>query len=206
MAKAEAGQLTISPTRVEPAPLVVEAVDLHRAIAEEKGIEIGTRVSDRLLPIRADRDRIVQAFANLIGNAIKSSPPWEGGSRSAPNARATRSDSRSRTPGRGSRKRISRTSSMLSGRRGEGGRGGGPASGLPIAKGIIEIHGGRIWSRASWGRGLPSPSRFRSPTGSKRWSRQVEGTAIGRRSERRQRWSGIGYGFLLSGNPGLGRL
>src|SRR5690606_33107900 len=66
VAKAEAGQLTISPTRIEPAPLVVEAVDLHRAIAEEKGIEIGTRVSDRLLPIRADRDRIVQAFANLI--------------------------------------------------------------------------------------------------------------------------------------------
>lgn len=202
VAKAEAGQLTISPTRIEPAPLVVEAVDLHRAIAEEKGIEIGTRVSDRLLPIRADRDRIVQAFANLIGNAIKFTPVGGritvGAERAGDEIRFSVSDT---GPGIAKEDFAHLFDAFWQARKGavEGGR---PRP--PHRQGDHRNPWRTDLGRERVGEGdyLHLRASGRRPAARGGADRSRERRSGGDRM-RRQRWSGIGYGFLLVGTLAL---
>ncbi|PYM09845.1 MAG: sensor histidine kinase, partial [Verrucomicrobia bacterium] len=45
-------------------------IDLYQIVAEDKKITINTKLPDQL-KIQADRNRIQQALANLLDNAIK---------------------------------------------------------------------------------------------------------------------------------------
>jgi signal transduction histidine kinase len=53
-----------------------EVCDVYEPIAEDKQINLGVRISDRL-EVRGDRDLLFEAVANLVDNAIKFTP--EGG-------------------------------------------------------------------------------------------------------------------------------
>ena len=70
----EAVGLTLERTPIEVQPLVREVHDSFRAQAEEKGITFRYDVASDLPRINADRDRIFQVLANLVGNAIKFTP------------------------------------------------------------------------------------------------------------------------------------
>jgi PAS domain S-box-containing protein len=67
----EAGRLRMEPAEQAPAPLVSEALELARPLADQKHIELTADVSTPSARIAVDRGRIVQVFANLLGNAIK---------------------------------------------------------------------------------------------------------------------------------------
>jgi PAS domain S-box-containing protein len=67
----EAGSLRIEPVRQPVGPLVSEAIELMRPIAEEKGVCLVADVSAPGAQVVCDRARIVQVFSNLVGNAIK---------------------------------------------------------------------------------------------------------------------------------------
>lgn len=58
--------------------LLADALELLRPSAEEGEVELGVERAYPLPPVRADRDRILQVFSNLVGNAIKFTPPGEG--------------------------------------------------------------------------------------------------------------------------------
>lgn len=71
MASIGAGQLSLR-TKPEPADhLVQEALDLHQPLAEEAGIALvqGACADGEL--VECDRQRVLQVFDNLIGNALK---------------------------------------------------------------------------------------------------------------------------------------
>ena len=151
VARIEAGQgLAIEPEREEVAPLVVEACGMLRPQAEEKGLRLSCDVQEHLPAIRADRDRILQVFSNLIGNALTFTE--EGGV--AVQVEPTDgwvSFSVSDT-GRGiSAEDLPRLFERFWQTRKA--RRGGAGLGLAISKGIVEAHGGRIWVESEKGAG-----------------------------------------------------
>ena len=67
----EAGQLSVERAKVDVASLLDEAVELLSPIAEGKNIRLRVDLPLELPPIYADRERILQTFSNLVGNAVK---------------------------------------------------------------------------------------------------------------------------------------
>jgi len=65
----EVGEIRIATFPLSP--LVEEAVELLRAKLHERGIGVDTAFEDRSLTIRADREKILQVFLNLLTNGIK---------------------------------------------------------------------------------------------------------------------------------------
>lgn len=70
LAEAKAGTLRIDRRQTEMLSLVDRIVDMYQFVAEEKGVDIYTVASGDIYAM-VDPDRISQAVANLLDNAIK---------------------------------------------------------------------------------------------------------------------------------------
>lgn len=146
----DAGHLAVEPSRLGPGPLLSEAVEAQRSLAAQASLVLDLEADD-LPEIWADRDRLMQVFENLLGNAFK----------------FTRSGGRvtvGASPGEGEVLFwVSDTGPGIAaddlphlfdrfwqarkaGRTGAG-------LGLPIVKGIVEAHGGHIQVESAVGRG-----------------------------------------------------
>ena len=160
VARMEAGKLAVDRTRQPSAPLALEALETQRTLAEKHSLALVAEVAEGLPHVQADRDRVLQVFSNLIGNAIKFTR--EGGSITL---RAEQGEGEVRfsveDTGVGIRQedipclfdpywQATRTAHL------------GAGLGLSISKGIVEAHGGRIWTESELGRG--SAFRFTLPT------------------------------------------
>jgi PAS domain S-box-containing protein len=73
----ERGQFRIDPRPEPVTPLVHEAVEPMRALADEKSVGLEIRLDERAGSAICDRVRVTQVLHNLVGNAIKFVP--EGG-------------------------------------------------------------------------------------------------------------------------------
>lgn len=73
LAKIETGNLRIDIERLMPKKLISEALEMTRPMAPERGVtmSVDTRIIDNLPAVWADPTRALQAFMNLISNAIK---------------------------------------------------------------------------------------------------------------------------------------
>lgn len=71
----ESGELELHPVSLDTAPFVNLCVEHSRPAAEARNISITTRLDPDLPPFTGDADYLRQVFANLVGNAIKFSPP-----------------------------------------------------------------------------------------------------------------------------------
>ncbi|HUJ13329.1 MAG TPA: GAF domain-containing sensor histidine kinase [Thermoanaerobaculia bacterium] len=145
-------QLPIEPVPLEIRPLMDEAYELFKPQAATTSITLHRQVADGLPPVCADHHRVLQVLSNLIGNALKFTP--RGG---IIIVRAERSDAAMilftvSDTGPGIPKenlkdifnpywQAKRTERL------------GAGLGLPIAKGIVESHRGRIWVESEPGRG-----------------------------------------------------
>lgn len=74
MSRIEAGRLTVQVERISVAPLIGEALEMLQPLAAEAGLRLQSEVPPELPPVQADRDRLLQVFSNLAGNAIKFTP------------------------------------------------------------------------------------------------------------------------------------
>jgi signal transduction histidine kinase len=75
VAQMDVGQLAIETREVEPAQLLANAVELMEPLASKASLSLISDALDRLPLVKADPERIGQVFSNLIGNAIKFTPP-----------------------------------------------------------------------------------------------------------------------------------
>ena len=147
----EAGQFSIEPTRLRVGPLITEALDAQRPLAAAAALELEVEVAPDTPEIWADHDRLLQVFENLVGNAIKFTPPG-GLIQVGAGSRYGQVLFWVRDTGPGiATEHLPHLFDRFWQARKDGRRGAG--LGLPIAKGIVEAHGGRIWVETTAGRG-----------------------------------------------------
>lgn len=142
-------QLDLRPEAAEP--IAREAYEAHQALADEKGIGLAFQGSLGQATILADRERLLQVFANLLGNALKF---CRAGDQVAVGAvvigREVRFSVADTGPGIPSELLPLLFDPYVSGTEQ---RKAGAGLGLYISRGIVEGHGGRIWVESTHGHG-----------------------------------------------------
>jgi len=144
-------RLPIEPEQVEVASLLQEALELFKPQAAAQQITLRTEVVDGTPQVHADRHRVMQVLSNLIGNSLKFVP--EGGiisCRAEPAMRDVLFTVSDNGPGI-RREDLGRIFSPYW--QSERAERMGAGLGLPIVKGIVESHGGRIWVDSEEGKG-----------------------------------------------------
>jgi PAS domain S-box-containing protein len=147
----EAGQLTVERARISPAQVAADAVESQRALASSACVELRLDVPSELPEILGDRDRLLQVFENLIGNAARFTP--SGGSITVGAAREP-TVVRFSVRDTGSGIDVDHQPHLFD-RFWQAGslNRGGAGLGLPIVRGIVEAHGGRVWVESAPGAG-----------------------------------------------------
>ena len=152
VALAEQGQLRILPTRVPVVDLVRDEAEMEAPIATSAGLTLRFEVKDDAIEVWGDRRRLLQVLENLIGNAIKfTKPSGEIVVSASPSGDAVLFAVHD--TGIGIARDVadhlfdrfwqvaSKTQRL------------GAGLGLPITKGIVEAHGGKIWLESEPGHG-----------------------------------------------------
>ena len=75
VATIEAGAFVVRPSAEHVRPILDEARELFEGQAELAGIELLVEVGSHVPQARMDRDRMLQALANLLDNAFRFTPP-----------------------------------------------------------------------------------------------------------------------------------
>jgi signal transduction histidine kinase len=138
----EAGTLVIEPTAVDLTSLLDDIYEQHRVLAQGKDIDVHRRLAPRLGSAQVDPHRITQALGNLLGNAIKFTPSK--GSitlAAAPTDRGVEISVIDTGPGI-PLDQVNRIFDRFW--QADRQRRDGVGLGLPIAKGIVNAHGGVI--------------------------------------------------------------
>jgi signal transduction histidine kinase len=142
--KIESGTFSVdrrNPESIES--LLSDAVELFVEVAAAKSVSLEKRLGGAPASVSCDRGRVLQVFSNLIGNALKFTPP--GGTvtisadQIADEARFAVCDT---GPGIPEAQRTAVFSRYWQAKKGDG---GGTGLGLYIVKGIVEAHGGKVW-------------------------------------------------------------
>jgi signal transduction histidine kinase len=147
----EAGSIPVAPQPEAVEPLVREACSTLEHVASARSIEIVCEFGPGLPCVHADRDRVLQVFANLVGNALKFTP--EGG---RIEVRSEREESAVRFSVSDSGPGIEATDLPHVFDRfwqAQRSRAGGAGLGLAISRGIVEAHGGEMWVESELDRG-----------------------------------------------------
>lgn len=150
----EAGRLALDMEDLRVAAVLAQAEDISRHLAEEHEIQLVVEPADPSLMLTADRGRLAQVFANLLGNAFKFTPA---GGRVSLRAWRDADDVVFEVADTGPGISLENQKHLFdrfwqanrADRRGVG-------LGLPITKGIVDALGGRIWVESEPGKG----SRF----------------------------------------------
>jgi signal transduction histidine kinase len=155
LSKIESGKIELNASRISLGGLLHEVVETLRPVAAEKPIALDVTTPEPSILVWADRDKITQVLTNLIGNAIKFTPPQ---------GRVTVSTRASDTEF--VRVAVSDTGPGIAPVEREkifdkfyqvGANGGpkpkGTGLGLSIAKTLVELHGGKIWVESERSRG-----------------------------------------------------
>ncbi|MET0385687.1 MAG: HAMP domain-containing sensor histidine kinase [Polyangiales bacterium] len=156
--KLELGRGVLHPGAFEPAELVAEIVESVHGIATKAGVTVQfqqARDTDARWSVVADRGRIGQVLYNLLSNAIKFS--HAGGvvevSLTAPSGMEWELHVRDHGIGIDDKHQVMIFDKF---RQVDGGTTrayGGTGLGLAITKGLVELHGGRIWVESTLGAG-----------------------------------------------------
>jgi len=149
--RVEAGRLKVDLQSENTEELLSDALRTLAPVAAEKSLALRLKAADDVPHVIADRERIGQALSNLVGNAVKFSPP---GSEITVRVTvlerevlfAVSDEGQGMTPEQLSHAFDRFWQSSRTDRQGAG-------LGLAITKGIIDAHDGRIWAESSPGAG-----------------------------------------------------
>jgi signal transduction histidine kinase len=150
-ASIEAGRLSLHLRPATAGDIARDAVDRIRPLAEAAGLVVNLELPGPPVEVACDRDRVLQVFSNLIGNAVKATP-----------SDGTIGVALEAAPGE-IRFTVSDTGCGIDPeelphlfdrfRRGRSAQYQGSGLGLAIARGIVEAHGGTIGVDSAPGRG-----------------------------------------------------
>jgi PAS domain S-box-containing protein len=147
----DGGQLAIDRKPESVTVVMNEAVEMLRPLAAANSLELIAQLASQLPPVLADAPRILQVMSNLVGNAVKFTPP---GGRIILRAEPVDDEVRFTVADTGPGIAPEQLPHLF-GRYWQGDRRDrrGIGLGLAIAKGIVEAHGGRIWVESTVGSG-----------------------------------------------------
>lgn len=148
----EAGRLSVQCAVEDVRTILDRVASMFARVATERGLELGVTVADDVPAICADGERLIQAIANLVGNAAKFT------------ARGGAIRLHARLVGTEVAIDVEDTGVGIAAdevpyvferywHKARGGSERGSGLGLAIAKGIVEAHGGRIEVRSTVGVG-----------------------------------------------------
>jgi CheY-like chemotaxis protein len=149
----EGGHFTVNRGEVPVTALILTALESQQSVAGQTSVIINTDVAPALPAIDADEERVLQVLENLVGNALKFTPPGgvvTVGAARAPDPAWVAFSVRDTGPGI-TEEHLPRIfdrffQAQSSDRRGSG-------LGLAICRAIVEAHGGRIWAESQPGKG-----------------------------------------------------
>ena len=147
----ESSHLTIERAPVSVRELILGAVDTQRPLTSFSSLELRVDLDRDVPDVWGDRGRLLQVFENLIGNAIKFT---DAGGCITVGAASADHEVVFRVADTGSGiadENLPRVFDRFWQATRVGQEGAG--LGLPITKGIVETHGGRIWVESGEGRG-----------------------------------------------------
>ena len=152
MASIESGHLSVTPAARLVDELVDEAIDSIQPMAQAKTIALLSDIAGSQIPVHCDRQRVLQVFSNILGNAVKFTP-----NAGKISVLAHRSDPQF------VRFAISDTGPGIEAEQlpfvfdrfwqAKDTAKAGTGLGLAICKGIIQQHGGSIWVESTVGVG-----------------------------------------------------
>ncbi|HEX9483311.1 MAG TPA: PAS domain-containing sensor histidine kinase [Gemmatimonadaceae bacterium] len=150
----EAGRLAVNPKRLSLRSIVEDAVTSLRPLADASQVALETRYAAADCDVLADPERVTQVISNLVGNAIKFTPA---GGRTEIDVRMDEHVADVRVWDTGIGIPADQLEHVFDryyqAPQKTGGRRHGAGLGLPIARGIVEAHGGQIWIESEYGRG-----------------------------------------------------
>ncbi|MEW6745970.1 MAG: ATP-binding protein [Planctomycetota bacterium] len=153
--KIEAGEMTYDIRDIDVGEVVESCVSSLAPLLKEGQLHVRTHVAEDVPPIPADRDKLLQVLHNLLGNAVKFSPP---GSWIDLEISATDYLVRVEVRDHGSGVLAEHLESIFERFRQVGDplrdKPRGTGLGLPICRSIVEGLGGRIWAELPEGPGL----------------------------------------------------
>jgi signal transduction histidine kinase len=153
----ETGEMELSPVRFDLRVELQEACKDYEPLAETGGLTLGTDVPGEAVFVQADREKVRVVLDNLISNAVKFTPPG-GRVRVSLCCQGDSVEIAVADTGVGLSPqdlervfdRFYQVEDHMTRQH------GGMGLGLPIVKGLVELHGGRVWAESVPGRG----SRF----------------------------------------------
>jgi signal transduction histidine kinase len=147
----EAGHLDVQQTRVPVEKLVSDAIEAQRVIAAQASVELKLDLARDLPDVWGDRDRLLQIFENLIGNALKFTKHGSvtlGAAAHGGEVLIWVKDTGIGLPAETMPHLFDRFWQASAENRSQG-----AGLGLPIVKGLVEAHGGRVWAESTPGSG-----------------------------------------------------
>jgi signal transduction histidine kinase len=155
LSRIERGSVELKPAKVSLATLIDEVTSSLRAVAEEKRVHLEVNGTNPNLTAWVDRDKIIQVLMNLIGNAVKFSPPQGKVSVTACNlgdgwVQVSVTDA---GPGIAAEEASKIFDEFYQIKKPGEEKTKGAGLGLPISKKLVELHGGSIWVESEPGKG-----------------------------------------------------
>ena len=150
----ERGEFTIQYSWVDPGQLINTVLRRFIPLAESKQHQVEVRIADALQPVRADERKLDIVLSNLLSNAIKFTPP--GGKivveayDEADQLVIAVHDTGIGIPQEAHERifdRFYQVQDSLTRQH------GGLGVGLTLVKGLLELHGGRVWLESAPGQG-----------------------------------------------------
>lgn len=146
LARLRRNEVDIHEREIDLAAVAADAATLMKPLIDEKRQELSLLVEDPSPIVLGDPQRIERVFLNLLSNAVKFSPP---GTRISIEVRGTPSSAIASVsdtgPGIPKSAHPHLFEQFYTGRTSSSSLDIGAGLGLPIAKGIIEAHGGKLW-------------------------------------------------------------
>ncbi len=153
----ETGELELACAQFDLRDEIADACNAYRSLAEASGLTLGMQLPDEPLAIVADRDKLHVVLDNLLSNAVRFTPSggriWVAAREQRGQIEVEVADSGVGIPQEALERifeRFEQVEDHMTRRH------GGMGLGLSIVKGLVELHGGRVWAESDVGQG----SRF----------------------------------------------